>query len=156
MTITKGKKMETLAMKRDSYEMIINGERVASSTGKISPTYNPATGDIIAQVAEADTQDADRAVEAARNAFDNGKWKRTPVGKRSRVLNKIASIMRERLDALIEIEVMNSGKPVGAAQVQVMQSIEDSEFYAGAIVGHRGTVNKVPGQFMNYTQNATV
>lgn len=155
-TTIKDQKLEALTMKRDLYEMIINGERVASASGKTSPTYNPATGEVIAQIAEANTQDADRAVEAARNAFYNGKWKRTPVGKRSRVLNKIASIMRERFDELIEIEVLNSGKSVGAAQVQVMQSIEDFEFYAGAIVGHRGTVNNVPGQFMNYTQNEPV
>lgn len=155
-TKTKEPVMEKLEMKRDSYQMIINGERVASVSGKTSPTYNPATGEVIAQIAHADTVDADLAVAAARNAFDQGKWKRTPVGKRSRVLNKIAAIMRERFNELIELEVLNSGKSLGAAQVQVMQSIEDFEFYAGAIVSHRGNVNNVPGQFMNYTQNEPV
>lgn len=155
-TPTKDTVMEVLDMKRDSYQMIINGERVDSGSGKTVPVYNPATGEVFAQVADADVSDADRAVAAARNSFDNGKWKRTPVGKRSRVLNKIAAIMRERFNELIELEVLNSGKSIGAAQVQVMQSIEDFEFYAGAIVSHRGSVNNVPGQFMNYTQHEPV
>lgn len=155
-TKTKQDLLEQLPMKRDSYQMIINGERVDAEFGKTVPTYNPATGEMIAQVAEASIHDADRAVEAARNSFEHGKWKRAPVGKRARVLNKIAAIMRERYDELIEMEVLNSGKSIGAAHVQVTQSIEDFEFYAGAIVGHRGDVNNVPGQFMNYTQNEPV
>lgn len=155
-TPTKNQKMEVLDMKRDTYQMIINGERVNSNSGKTVPVYNPATGEVLAQVADADNYDADQAVAAARHAFDNGKWKRTPVGKRSRVLNKIAALMRERFNELIELEVLNSGKSIGAAHVQVMQSIEDFEFYAGAIVSHRGHVNNVPGQFMNYTQNEPV
>ena len=155
-TPTKDQKMEVLDMRRDSYQMIINGERVDSGSGKTLSVYNPATGEVLAQIADADVHDADRAVAAARNAFDNGKWKRTPVGKRSRVLNKIAAIMRERFNELVELEVLNSGKSIGAAGVQVMQSIEDFEFYAGAIVSHRGSVNDMPGQFMNYTQNEPV
>ncbi|TLS38099.1 aldehyde dehydrogenase family protein [Pseudalkalibacillus caeni] len=136
-------------MKRDRYSMIINGEQVESASGETFTTYNPATGEAIAEVAKGGKEDVDRAVEAARNAFDNGKWKRYPVGKRSRVLNKIASIMRSRFKELVELEVMNSGKTIAAAQGQVMQAIEDFEFYAGAIVGHRGYVNNVPGPFTN-------
>ncbi|MHA6252258.1 aldehyde dehydrogenase family protein [Oceanobacillus sp. CAU 1775] len=155
-TPTKDTVMEKLEMKRESYQMIINGERVSSRSGKTVPVYNPATGEVLAEVADADVSDADLAVAAARESFDKGKWKRTPVGKRSRVLNKIAAIMRERFNELVELEVLNSGKSLGAAQVQVMQSIEDFEFYAGAIVSHRGSVNSMPGQFMNYTQHEPV
>ena len=68
-----------------------------------------------------------------RTAFDHGKWKRYPVGKRARILNKIASIMRGRFRELVEMEVINSGKTLSAAQGQVMQAIEDFEFYAGAM-----------------------
>lgn len=148
--------MEAIEMKRDVYQMVINGERVGSSTGETFTTYNPATGEPLAQIAQATKEDADRAVEAARHAFDHGKWRHFPVNKRSRTLNKIASIMRSRFNELVELEVLNSGKSLSAAQGQVMQSIEDFEFYAGAIVGHRGTVNNVPGGFFNYTQNEPV
>ncbi|UOE92461.1 aldehyde dehydrogenase family protein [Alkalihalobacillus sp. LMS39] len=148
--------MEPLEMKRDLYHMIINGERVTSESNETFTTYNPATGAPLAQVVKATTADAEKAVEAARNAFDFGKWRKYPVNKRARVLNKIAAIMRSRFNELVEVEVLNSGKSLSAAQGQVMQSIEDFEFYAGAIVGHRGTVNNVPGGFFNYTQNEPV
>ncbi|MGC4377845.1 aldehyde dehydrogenase family protein [Fictibacillus sp. Mic-4] len=139
------------SMKRDFYEMVINGESVKGANGEHFITYNPATGEALAKVAKATKEDVDRAVRAARQAFDHGKWKRSPVGKRARTLNKIASIMRSRFNELVELEVLNSGKSLTAAQGQVMQAIEDFEFYAGAIVGHRGSVNNVPGPFMNYT-----
>ncbi|MBW9235464.1 aldehyde dehydrogenase family protein, partial [Leptospira santarosai] len=99
---------------------------------------------------------AEKAVDAARNAFDHGKWKLFPVGRRAQVLNKIAAIMRSRFNDLVELEMLDTGKALHAAQGQVSQAIEDFEFYAGAIVGHRGTVNNVPGQFHNYTEKEPV
>lgn len=138
-------------MKREAYKMVINGEAVDAVSGDTFTTYNPATGKAIAIVPKAGTADVDRAVKAARDAFENGKWKRYPVGKRARVMNKIASIMRSRFDQLVEIEVLNSGKTISAAQGQVMQAIENFEFFAGAVVGHRGNVNNMPGAFFNYT-----
>jgi aldehyde dehydrogenase (NAD+) len=156
MATVKEEKIEQLPMKRDHYDMIINGERVPSTSGETFTTVNPATGEVVATIAKATTEDAERAVQAARNAFDNGKWKLFPVNKRSRTLNKIASIMRSRFNELVELEVLDTGKSVHAAQGQVMQAIEDFEFYAGAIVGHGGDVNNMPGQFMNYTQKEPV
>ncbi|WP_461176674.1 aldehyde dehydrogenase family protein [Virgibacillus ainsalahensis] len=143
-------------VKRDAYKMVINGKLADAESGEVIKTYNPATGEVIAEVPKAGLKDVDIAVEAARNAFDFGKWKKYPVGKRARVLNKIASIMRSRFKELVEIEVLNSGKTISAAQGQVSQAIEDFEFYAGAIVGHRGEVNNVPGQFFNYTQKEPI
>ncbi|TCP29248.1 aldehyde dehydrogenase (NAD+) [Scopulibacillus darangshiensis] len=143
-------------MKRQAYKMVINGEAVEAGSKDTITVYNPATGEAIASVPKADKADVDRAVEAARQAFDHGKWKKSPVGKRSRVLNKIAAIMRKRFNELVELEILNSGKTLMAAQGQVMQAIEDFEFYAGAIVGHRGAVNNVPGPFFNYTQKEPI
>lgn len=143
-------------MKREHYSMIINGERVESSSGKVAETYNPAKGEVLATFAVANEEDAEKAVQAARNSFDYGKWRRYPVGKRARVMNKIAEIMRERFRELVEMEVLNSGKSVGAAQVQINQAVEDFEFYAGAIVGHRGAVNNMPYGFFNYTNKEPV
>lgn len=156
LTQVKEEKLEQLEMKRDMYHLIINGKREDSVSGATITTINPATGEPIANVAKASIQDAERAVQSARNAFDNGKWKKFPVNKRSRVLNKIAAIMRSRFNELVELEVLDTGKTLGTAQGQVMQAIEDFEFYAGAIVGHRGTVNNVPGQFHNYTEKEPV
>lgn len=79
-----------------------------------------------------------------------------PVGRRAQVLNKIAGIMRARFNELVELEILDTGKSLAAAQGQITQAIEDFEFYAGAIVGHRGAVNNVPGQFHNYTEKEPV
>lgn len=143
-------------MKRETYQLYINGEAMEAASGETFTTYNPATGEAIAEIAKAGKDDVDKAVAAAREAFDHGKWKRYPVGKRARVMNKIAAIMRERFNELVEIEVLNSGKTVTAAQGQVMQAVENFEFYAGAIVGPRGNVNNMPGPFFNYTQNEPI
>jgi len=149
-------KLDQLEMKRAVYQLLINGERVDGSAGETFKTYNPATGEVVAEVAKATKEDADKAVEAARTAFEHGKWKMWPVGRRAQVLNKIASIMRSRFNEIVELEILDTGKSLAAAQGQVMQAIEDFEFYAGAIVGHRGTVNNVPGQFHNYTEKEPV
>lgn len=151
MAVVKEPKLESMPMKRDHYQLLINGERQDSATGETFATYDPATGAALATIAKAGREDVDRAVEAARHAFETGKWKRYPVGKRARVLNNIASIMRSRFNELVELEILNSGKSLAAAQGQVMQAIEDFEFYAGAIIGHRGAVNNMPGGFFNYT-----
>lgn len=147
---------EAVPMKRDYYYLIINGEKVESTGGETIKTYNPATGELLAEVAKASKEDAEKAVLAARDAFENGKWKKFPVNKRSRIMNKIAAIMRSRFNELVELEMLDTGKTLSTAQGQVMQAIEDFEFYAGAIVGHRGTVNPMAGQFHNYTEKEPV
>ena len=156
MSTVKEQSFEVLEMKREHYSLVINGQRMESTSGETFTTYNPATSEAIATVSLASTEDAEKAVEAARNAFDFGKWKKFPINKRSRVLNKIAGIMRSRFNELVSLEIMDSGKSLSAAQGQVMQAIEDFEFYAGAIVGHRGTVNNVPGQFTNVAEKEPV
>ena len=65
-------------------KMLINGQWVEAASGKTFPTYNPATGEVLARVAEGDREDIDRAVKAARAAFETGPWsKMTPVGART-------------------------------------------------------------------------
>ncbi|MGE7093996.1 aldehyde dehydrogenase family protein [Lysinibacillus sp. NPDC048646] len=147
---------EQVSVKRDFYHLIINGEKVESSNGGKFQTVNPATGEVVATVAKASQEDAERAVQAARASFDHGKWKQYPVNRRAQVLNKIAAIMRSRFNEIVELEMLDTGKSLVTAQGQVNQAIEDFEFYAGAIVGHRGTVNNMPGQFHNYTEKEPV
>ncbi|WP_170006570.1 aldehyde dehydrogenase family protein [Bacillus fonticola] len=154
MTTAQKKTFEVLPVKRDHYAMIIGGERLEGTN--VATTYNPATGNPVATYAKATKEEAELAIQAARKAFDFGKWKKFPVGKRARTLNKIAGIMRSRFQELVELEVLDSGKTVSAAQGQVMQAIEDFEFYAGAIISHRGHVNNIPGPFTNTTQKEPV
>src|SRR5689334_11486101 len=127
--------IDSVSLKRDYYHLIINGEKVESSTGQTIKTYNPATGELLAEVAKASKDDTEKAVQAAREAFDHGKWRKYPINRRSQVLNKIAAIMRSRFNEIVELEILDTGKSLAAAQGQVSQAIEDFEFYAGAIVG---------------------
>jgi aldehyde dehydrogenase (NAD+) len=156
VTTVKEQKFEAMAVKRETYQLIIKGVRQDSVNGETYKVYNPATGEEVATVAKASKEDAELAVQAARNAFDFGKWRHFPVNKRSRTLNKIASIMRSRFNELVELEILDTGKSLAAAQGQVMQAIEDFEFYAGAIVSHRGAVNSMPGAFQNITEKEPV
>ena len=119
MTTIRENEIEPEMMKREFYHLLINGEKVKSSTGETIKTYNPATGELIAEVAKASKEDAEKAISAARDAFDNGKWKKYPVGKRAQVLNKIAAIMRSRFNDLVELEILDTGKSLHAAQGQV-------------------------------------
>jgi len=133
------------------YQLFINGQYVDSSNGEVFETHNPATGEVLATVAKATKKDVDKAVEAARAAFESGKWPRMTAAKRARLLNRIAEMMRERFEELVRVEVLNSGKTVAAAKGQIMQAIEDFEFYAAACLTLQGDVNQVPNGFFNYT-----
>ena len=138
-------------MLREEYHLFINGKRKEAENGEWFETYNPATGEVLAKVAKATTADVDQAVEAARTALESGRWPRQTAAKRARILNKVAAIMRERLDDLVELEVLNSGKTVPTAQGQIIQAIEDFEFYASATVTLSGETVPMPNRFFTYT-----
>lgn len=136
---------------RDKYQLLVNGEYGDSSDGVWFDTYNPATGETIAQVAAATKADVDRAVDAARQALETGKWARWPASRRGQILTQVASIMRERFQELVQLEVANSGKTISAAQGQVHQAIEVFAMYAGAVHTLSGETKPVPQGFFNYT-----
>lgn len=142
---------EVSAKVKTLYPMFINGQWVESESRETFDTYNPATGEVLAKVAKGGKKEVDLAVAAARQAFDHSRWPTWPVHKRARLLNKIAQLMRDRFDELVELEVLNSGKALTAAQGQIMQAIEDFEFYAGAIMAYGGETKPVPPGFFNYT-----
>ena len=73
-------------------QLLINNQWVPSESGKTFPTYNPATGEEIAQIAEADAADVDKAVKAARYALERGPWRKTSASERGRLLNKLADL----------------------------------------------------------------
>lgn len=138
-------------MLKEYYPLFINGKWEDSGNGEVFETHNPATGEVIAKVAKATKADVDKAVAAARDAFENGKWSKFSATRRARVLNKIAELLRGRFNELVQLEVLNSGKTVDAAKGQITQAIEDFEFYAAAAITQGGQVNQVPNGFFNYT-----
>ena len=97
-------------------QMLIDGEWVGAASGKTFPVVNPATGDVIAQVAEGDREDINRAVKAARRAFEEGPWRRMTPSDRGRAIWKIGDLILEHADELAELEALDNGKPVGVAR----------------------------------------
>jgi phenylacetaldehyde dehydrogenase len=97
--------------------MLVGGRWTDSASGKTFPVYNPATGLEAAQVAEGDKEDVNRAVSAARKAFDIGSWRNLTPSERGRIIWKIGDLILEHVDVLAEIESLDNGKPVGVARV---------------------------------------
>ncbi len=142
---------QATGLERQNWQLIINGERVDAADGATFATYNPATEEVLAQVAQAGKADVDRAVAAARAAFEGGKWPRTSAARRTSIMFKIAEIMRKRSDEIARLEVQNNGKAISQAKAELGQAIEDFEFFAGAATKIMGQTIPVPGTFFNYT-----
>src|SRR5580765_4419427 len=85
-------------------KLLINNRWVEAASGKTFPTINPATGEEICQVAEADADDVNHAVRAARNAFETGPWHRMTASERGRLLNKLADLIEKNIEELAELE----------------------------------------------------
>lgn len=98
-------------------KMLIGGQWVDSASGKTFPVYDPATGEEMAQVAEGDKEDINRAVDAARKAFEDGPWGRMTPSERGRVIWKIGDLILENLDELAELDSLDNGKPLAVAKV---------------------------------------
>ncbi len=114
-------------------KLFINGEFVDSKSGKTFNTHNPATGDILAVIAEADTADVDLAVKAARDAFSEGSpWRKMNSSDRTRCLLKLAELIRSNAEELSELETLDTGKPIfESSKFDIPQAAECFEYYAG-------------------------
>lgn len=113
-------------------KMLIGGQWVASASGKQFVTYNPATGEPLAHVAEGDRVDVDRAVAAARRAFESGPWPKMSPSERGRLLWKLADLLEQHLDEFAELESLDNGKPFTVARVaDVPLSVDHFRYMAG-------------------------
>src|ERR1700735_5680331 len=97
-------------------KMLINGKWVSSISGKTFATYNPATGEILAQVAEGDGQDIEEAVKAARKAFDQGPWRQMTASERGRLIWKLADLLEAHTEEFGYLESLDNGKPLAIAK----------------------------------------
>src|SRR3954469_2222565 len=96
--------------------LLINGKWQDSVSGKTFETINPATGEVICNVAEGDKADIDLAVAAARKAFESGPWPKMSAAERGRLLNKLADLIEQNADELARLESLDNGKPIRDAQ----------------------------------------
>ncbi|XP_022637348.1 aldehyde dehydrogenase family 2 member B7, mitochondrial-like isoform X2 [Vigna radiata var. radiata] len=113
-------------------QLLIDGLFVDAASGKTFPTNDPRTGDTIANVAEADVEDVNRAVRAARKAFDEGPWPRMTAYERSRIILRCADILEKHNDEVAAIETWDNGKPYEqAAKVEIPMVVRLFRYYAG-------------------------
>jgi betaine-aldehyde dehydrogenase len=139
----------TVAPKK--YQLFIDGQWVDSESGKTFKTPNPATGDTLAEVAEADKADIDKAVAAARRAFE-GKWSKMSARDRGRLLYKLSQLIEQNAADLAAIETADNGKPIKESlYVDLPQVVENFEYFAGWATKIEGETIPVPGKMFNYT-----
>ncbi|HYE65227.1 MAG TPA: betaine-aldehyde dehydrogenase [Pyrinomonadaceae bacterium] len=133
------------------YQLFIDGKWVDAESGKTFQTPNPATGETLAEVAEADRADIDKAVDAARRAFE-GKWSRMSARDRGRLLYKLSQLLEQHAQELAELETADNGKPIREAlYIDLPQVVENFEYFAGYATKIEGETIPVPGQMFNYT-----
>jgi acyl-CoA reductase-like NAD-dependent aldehyde dehydrogenase len=140
---------ETSTLRREL--LLIDGARVPSADGRTFPTTNPATGERLADVALADVEDVDRALAAARRAFDEGPWPRWSARRRAQALFTVARLLRERRDALAELETRDSGKALADARDEVEGAANTFEYYAGAATKLFGETIPVSADGLDFT-----
>ena len=135
----------------ERYDLYINGTWVPASDGRVFTTTNPATGEKLAECAEATKEDVDAAVQAAWAAFPA--WRDLEPDKRADILLKIADVIDENKELLATIESMDNGKPIRETMtIDVPYSSDHFRYFAGAIRTEEGTASVLKdhvGHFMN-------
>src|ERR1700751_1834323 len=132
-----------------TYQRHINGEWVASESHKTFPVYDPASEEIIAQAPDANADDVNRAVAAAKAAFEDGPWGSTTAQERGRVLFRLADKIRQNAPLLAELESRNTGKPIVEAEYDIADVSTCFEYYGGLATKIVGYVNPVPDNAMS-------
>jgi aldehyde dehydrogenase (NAD+) len=142
---------------RGPRQMLIGGEWADAASGRTFPTYNPATGLVLAEVAEAGDEDVNRAVDAARAAFEAKAWAGMSARERGRLLYRIADEMERRADDLARLETLDNGKPLKEARMfDISGAIECFRYYAGWADKIEGEVIPIPGPYLNYTRREPI
>ena len=137
-----------------THRMYVDGKFVNAASGKTLPVYNPATGEVMAHVPEAESEDVDRAVRAARRAFDEGPWSKMSASQRGRLISKLADLLEQHLEEFAEIESMDNGKPLSVARAaDVPLAVDLFRYMSGwstKIMGHTFPIS-FPGEYLTYT-----
>uniref|UniRef100_A0A8D0XV51 aldehyde dehydrogenase (NAD(+)) n=1 Tax=Sus scrofa TaxID=9823 RepID=A0A8D0XV51_PIG len=139
-------------------QIFINNEWHDAISKKTFPTVNPSTGDVICHVAEGDKEDVDRAVEAARAAFQLGSpWRRLDASDRGRLLNRLADLIERDRTYLAALETLDNGKPyVISYLVDLDMVLKCLRYYAGWADKYHGKTLPIDGDYFSYTRHEPV
>lgn len=134
-------------------QLFIDGQWRESGSGTRTDIVDPSTGQVVTSVAEATEEDLDAAVQAARAAFDDGRWSALSGRERARILNRVAELVRERADEIIAVESVNVGKPVSLCRpVDVLTTAEQYEYCAALAQTAGGSNRETPLNAHAYTR----
>jgi phenylacetaldehyde dehydrogenase len=137
----------------ETRKMLIEGQWVDAASGKTFEVYNPATGEVLAHVAEGDAEDSNRAVKAARRAFDEGPWRTMSPSGRGRCISRLADLIEQHGEEFAQLESLDNGKPLTIARVADIPLAVDLFRYmvgwATKIEGH--TIPISAGNYFAYT-----
>ncbi|HYU64252.1 MAG TPA: aldehyde dehydrogenase family protein [Verrucomicrobiae bacterium] len=135
-------------------KLFIGGKWVEAASGKTFETRDPATGDLLAKVAEAGAEDVDRAVEAARRSFDRGVWRDLPPAERAKVLWQVGDMIEERATEFAQLETLDNGMPINDALLfHAPLAAATFRYYAGWATKLDGATQQIslPGKYLSYT-----
>ena len=142
---------------RTPTQLLIGDEWLSSESGKTFSTYNPATGEKIAEVAEADAADVDKAVKVAREALQQGPWRKTSASERGRLLNRLADLIEEHADELATLETLDNGMPFTVARYAAVPLILGQfRYFAGWADKNHGKTIPINGDYFCYTRHEPV
>jgi aldehyde dehydrogenase (NAD+) len=149
--------VETMRTQIPQTDCLIGGRWTPAASGKTFDTINPATEEVIAQVAEGDAEDVDQAVAAAREAFENGPWSRMDARDRGRTLHRLADLIEEESEELAALESLDNGKPIrDALAADLPLTIDCLRYYAGYADKIHGQTIPVRGNYFTYTRREPV
>jgi len=137
-------------------KILINGKWVEAASGKTFPTYNPATGEVLANIAAGDKEDINRAVKAARAAFESGPWSKISPSERGRLIWKLGDLLEKHAEEFAQLESLDNGKPLKIARIADLPlAVDHFRYYAGWSTKIEGnTINlglQKQGKFHAYT-----
>ncbi|MGG3882857.1 aldehyde dehydrogenase family protein [Brevibacillus panacihumi] len=126
--------------------LFINGEWVDSSSGETFEVRNPANGEVIALAAKGTREDAQRAIQAARFAFDEGGWGGSKARDRAELLWKVADLIEARAEEFAQTDTRNNGKPLRESRYDVSDAVNQFRYYAGLCTKPQGQTYDVPDE----------
>src|SRR3989449_6767950 len=141
-------------LKGQPKKLFIGGRWVEAAGGETFETIDPATGEVLARVAEGGAEDIDRAVASARRSFNRGTWRELPPAERAKVLWKVGDMLEERANEFAQLETLDNGMPINDALLfHVPLAAATFRYYAGWVTKLDGATQQVslPGKYLSYT-----
>src|SRR2546430_17147643 len=131
-------------LKGQPKKLFIGGRWVEAASGKTFETINPATGEVLARVAEGGAEDIDRAVAAARSSFDRGTWRDLPPAERAKLLWQVGDMIEERATEFAQLETLDTGMPINDALLfHAPLAAATFRYYAGWVTKLDGATQQI-------------